>query len=90
MCIKFNISAINTMGKNASGVTAISLKDDDNVIFGDIIYEDAGRELDEKEKYLCVDKLKTNLILNSLNGETKIIPISDISTQNRAGRGKKI
>ncbi|MBD8045990.1 MAG: DNA topoisomerase IV subunit A [Clostridium argentinense] len=90
MCIKFNISAINTMGKNASGVTAISLKDDDNVIFGDIIYEDAGRELDEKEKYLCVDKLKTNLILNSLNGETKIIPISDISTQNRAGRGKNI
>ncbi|WP_461613095.1 DNA topoisomerase IV subunit A [Clostridium sp. Marseille-QA1073] len=90
MCIKFNISTINTMGKNASGVTAISLKDDDSVIFGDIIYEELGRELHEKEKYLCVDKLKTNLILNTLKGETKTITISDISTQNRAGRGKNI
>ncbi len=37
MCIRFNVNTINFMGKVASGVTGISLKDDDEVIFVDLV-----------------------------------------------------
>ena len=37
MCIRFNVNTINFMGKVASGVTGISLRDDDEVIFVDLV-----------------------------------------------------
>lgn len=80
MAIKFDSKSISAMGRNASGVTAISLKDDE-VIFGICltITNIEGHEA-EYSKY-------KKLILVSKEKERKEILISDIKLQNRAGRG---
>jgi DNA gyrase/topoisomerase IV subunit A len=64
------------MGKIAAGVTVISLKEDDEVIYGSLL---------KNGKYLM-----RNIILKSSKNNEKIININDIKSQNRAGRGKSI
>ncbi|MBU3190768.1 DNA topoisomerase IV subunit A [Clostridium bowmanii] len=96
MCIRFNVTAINFMGKVASGVTGISLKDDeDEVIFVDLVKavtkkseEPNGKEGSNEiavtfEENLC-------LTVSSFKGEKKTIRLQDINVQNRAGRGKNL
>lgn len=74
MCIRFEGNSVNLMGKLASGVTGISLKEDDEIIYSEIVS--------------FKESLNKKIILKSLEGITKTINIEDIKLQNRAGRGK--
>ncbi|WP_411682827.1 DNA topoisomerase IV subunit A [Clostridium thailandense] len=76
MCIRFEGESVNYMGKIASGVTGISLKEDDEVIYAVLLK-------DERD-------LGRSVILKSLKGSEEIINISNIKSQNRAGRGKPV
>jgi topoisomerase-4 subunit A len=96
MCIRFNVNTINFMGKVASGVTGISLKDDDDqVIFVDLVKSITKKSegLNEKEgSNEMAITFEDNLCLTvrSFKGEKKTIRLQDINVQNRAGRGKNL
>lgn len=75
MGIRFSGDSVNCMGKIASGVTGISLKDDDEVLYAAIF-----------NNVVNQDK---NIVLRSKCSEEKI-SIRDIKLQNRAGRGKSL
>ncbi|KOA20443.1 DNA gyrase subunit A [Clostridium homopropionicum DSM 5847] len=84
MSIRFEDKAVSFMGKIASGVTGISLKEGDKVIFAQLISKVKDDEVafhGEDTNELCI-RTKNNYSLN--------IPITEIKLQNRAGRGKKI
>lgn len=74
MCIRFDGDSVNYMGKIASGVTGISLKEDDEVVYASLLK-------DKKD-------LNKNIIVKSLKNNEEKINVSDIKSQNRAGRGK--
>ena len=78
MAIKFNSSTVNPSGKITSGVTGISLKEGDNVVYGYSLIEST----DSIQK----EKLK----LTTMNKKTKELLISEVKVQNRAGRGNNI
>ncbi|MDU4133508.1 MAG: DNA topoisomerase IV subunit A, partial [Clostridium perfringens] len=88
MGIKFLATAINPMGRVASGVTGISLKDDNKVIFGKVI--PPSEDIDDKtlEAYNDYKKELTSnyekLILESKQKEKAEVNIEDIKLQNRA------
>lgn len=85
MSIRFLVSSINAMGRIASGVTGISLKEDDEVIFGGII--SAG----ERDSEVAVNAdIGGELILISYKKQEKKIKVDDIKVQNRAGRGNSL
>lgn len=87
MAIRFPVSNVNTMGKLASGVTGISLKEEDQVIYGKCfvtINQDENGEI----AVSSLEEYKFQLI--SKNKEAKKIILSDIKLQNRAGRGTDI
>lgn len=77
MAIKFSSENVNPMGRIASGVTGISLKDGDEAIAAKVKenYEDLGIINDD------------TITLISKNKEKKDIKVMDIKLQNRAGRG---
>ncbi|MCY6356464.1 DNA topoisomerase IV subunit A [Clostridium sp. ZS2-4] len=85
MCIRFESGSINVMGKIASGVTGISLRDNDEVIYAEfIIYR---KETDE----IVVDGEDTgNIKLISKNNLEEEMKFNDIKLQNRAGRGGRL
>lgn len=83
MAIRFLSSNINTMGKIASGVTGISLKEDDEVIYAKVI------DINNDEIAITSDFDKTFTLITS-NKDTKEINLTDIKLQNRAGRGTDI
>ncbi|MGL5616195.1 MAG: DNA topoisomerase IV subunit A [Sarcina sp.] len=87
MTIKFPSESINSMGRIASGVTAISLKDEDEVIFGKCITVE--RVMDSNGNVSEYSNYK-KLILTSKNKEKKEIEIKEIKLQNRAGRGNSM
>jgi len=89
MCIRFNVNSINFMGKGASGVTGISLKENDEIIFVDLI-ESRIKNEDGTNKIIenTIDDL--SLTVSSFKGEKKTIKLSEINVQNRAGRGKNL
>lgn len=89
MCIRFNVNNINFMGKVASGVTGISLKDDDEVIFVDLVNSVTEKLEGCNEIVVTLDE-NLSLTVNSFKGEKKIIRLEDINVQNRAGRGKNL
>jgi topoisomerase-4 subunit A len=89
MCIRFNVNNINFMGKVASGVTGISLKDDDEVIFVDLINTTTKNTGVSNEIAITADD-NLSLTVSSFKGEEKIIRLQDINVQNRAGRGKNL
>ena len=89
MCIRFNVNNINFMGKVASGVTGISLKDDDEVIFVDLV-NSVTEKVDGCNEILVTLDENLSLTVNSFKGEKKIIRLEDINVQNRAGRGKNL
>ena len=85
MTIKFDAEAINPMGKLASGVSGMSLKKGDEVIFGSIVKAPVlENENDEIAVcYLGYDKI----ILFSKNKNSEEILLTDLKLQNRAGKG---
>lgn len=85
MGIRFGARSVNTMGMIASGVTGISLRDNDEVIYSNFVAENSvGDEIsiDGEGVY--------RLSVFSNNKVEKEININDIKAQNRAGVGKKI
>ncbi|MCI2777841.1 DNA topoisomerase IV subunit A [Clostridium perfringens] len=94
MGIKFSATAINPMGRVASGVTGISLKDDNKVVFGKVIPLSEGIDDKTLEAYNDYKKELTSnyekLILESKQKEKAEVNIEDIKLQNRAGRGSSL
>lgn len=94
MGIKFSATAINPMGRVASGVTGISLKDDNKVVFGKVISLAEGIDDKSLEAYNDYKKELTSnyekLILESKQKEKAEVNIEDIKLQNRAGRGSSL
>lgn len=94
MGIKFSATAINPMGRVASGVTGISLKDDNKVIFGKVIPPSEGIDDKTLEAYNDYKKELTSnyekLVLESKQKEKAEVNIKDIKLQNRAGRGSSL
>lgn len=94
MGIKFLATAINPMGRVASGVTGISLKDDNKVIFGKVIPLTEGIDDKTLEAYNDYKKELTSnyekLVLESKQKEKAEVNIEDIKLQNRAGRGSSL
>ena len=79
MAIRFPVSNVSTMGRISSGVTGISLKEDDEAIFGKCVMS-IGEDGD-------INKV---LKLVSKNKETADVSLDEIKLQNRAGRGTNI
>ena len=75
MGIRFSGESVNYMGKIASGVTGISLKEDDEVLYAALLNN--------------VRNLDRMILLKSKCSEEKV-NIKDIKLQNRAGRGKNL
>ena len=86
MAIRFLSESVNTMGRIASGVTGISLKEDDEAISGSIIYT-VNNNVDE---IAVDDNISKDITLVTKNKEKKVIEVSNIRVQNRAGRGTNI
>ena len=86
MSIRFLSESVNTMGRIASGVTGISLKEDDEAISGSIIYT-VNNGVDE---IALDDNINKEIILVTKNKEKKIVEVNNIRVQNRAGRGTNI
>ena len=85
MAIKFLSSNINAMGKIASGVTGISLKEGDEVIYGKLIGIENINTLSEMA-LTSSDKIT----LVSKNKERKELYLEEVKLQNRAGKGSSI
>lgn len=88
MCIRFPGETVNPMGRNASGVTAISLKEDDEVVFSKLLQKEEAKDLALAE--VSIDKQEGTLNLTTAKGDIKPVEINSITAQNRAGRGKNI
>ena len=86
MAIRFLSESVNAMGRIASGVTGISLKEDDEAISGSIIYK-VNNNVDE---IAVDDNISKDITLVTKNKEKKVIEVSNIRVQNRAGRGTNI
>ena len=86
MAIRFQGESVNTMGRVASGVTGISLKEDDEVISGKILK----RVLSESSEIAIDVDNSEGFVLSTKNREEKVVLIRDIRVQNRAGRGTNI
>lgn len=86
MAIRFLEESVNTMGRVASGVTGISLRDDDFVIMGKVIEGKNSSANDE----VAIGNIDIDLTLTTRNKEVKVVDINDIKLQNRAGRGTTV
>ncbi|WP_195987310.1 DNA topoisomerase IV subunit A [Clostridium sp. D53t1_180928_C8] len=86
MAIRFLSESVNAMGRVASGVTGISLKEDDEVLSGNIL-----KLLSNTMDEIAIDDNRNEEItLLTKNKEKKVVEIRDIRVQNRAGRGTNI
>ncbi|MBE6071703.1 MAG: DNA topoisomerase IV subunit A [Clostridium butyricum] len=77
MAIRFPVENVNAMGKIAAGVTGISLRDNDEVLFGKFTSD-----------YIKCGGNTIVLVTNSKVKES--VNIKEIRLQNRAGRGNNI
>ncbi|SHH15761.1 DNA topoisomerase IV subunit A [Clostridium grantii] len=82
--INFKLNSVNYMGLNASGVIAISLKDEDEIIFVKKLV------LEDTEEFSFNATMKDFITIVTSKGIEYPININDIKEQNRAGRGKKL
>ena len=85
MAIKFLSSNINAMGKIASGVTGISLKEGDEVIYGKLI---GIKNINTLSEMALTSSDKITLV--SKNKERKELHLEEVKLQNRAGKGSSI
>ena len=79
MCIRFESKDVNYMGRIASGVTGISLQEDDETSFAALV---------EKENDLKKSTKKIVILSNKTLKQE--FSLSDVKIQNRAGRGKNL
>lgn len=86
MAIRFLEESVSTMGRVASGVTGISLRDDDFVIMGKVV--ELKNSLSDDE--IAVGLANVDLTLTTRNKEIKVVNINEIKLQNRAGRGTTV
>ena len=84
MAIKFPSTNINLMGKAALGVIGISLKEDDEVLYGECFI---GTIDNKKGSISKDDESNISLRVISKNKKIKEIALKSIKAQNRAGRG---
>ena len=75
------------MGKIASGVTGMSLKDDDEILFAKCFVTMEQKDTGEIA-ITSLDKYKFQIV--SKNKEITEVLLADIKLQNRAGRGNNI
>lgn len=85
MSIRFESSSVNPMGRIASGVTAISLREDDSVLFAAVLSSDNWKNGNDELAISKDNAEEVTLISNKK--EKKTIKLSNIKLQNRAGRG---
>ena len=85
MAIRFLSESVNAMGRIASGVTGISLKEDDEAISGSIL-----SGINNKDEIAIDDNRDKDITLVTKNKEKKLVNIKDIRIQNRAGRGTNV
>ncbi|RII36231.1 DNA topoisomerase IV subunit A [Clostridium chromiireducens] len=86
MAIKFPVENVSVMGKVASGVTGISLRDEDAVIFGKYHSKYTSNE----ENSITLSSDSTQVLLTSKSKVKSVVKIDDVKLQNRAGRGTNI
>lgn len=89
MAIRFDSSNVNLMGKGASGVIGISLRDEDRVIYGGIVYSEDGIGTKKNNLQSMVTD-ESLIVLKTNKKESKLLKINEIKVQNRAGRGNNI
>ncbi|MEW8957333.1 DNA topoisomerase IV subunit A [Clostridium sp.] len=82
MGIKFPVDSINNMSRNAQGVIGISLKEEDEAVFGYVV--------SSEENEIAVTSKDETITISTEEGVEKHIDISTIKLQNRAGRGNTI
>jgi topoisomerase-4 subunit A len=82
--INFKLNSVNYMGLNASGVIAISLKDEDEAIFVKKLI------FNNEEEFSLNAGVDNEVTIVTSNGIEHSFKLEDIKEQNRAGRGKKI
>ena len=85
MAIRFLSEGVNTIGRIASGVTGISLKEDDEAISGCIL-----SGVSNEDEIAIDDSRDKDITLVTKNKEKKLVDIKDIRIQNRAGRGTNV
>ena len=86
MGIRFPVENVNIMGKIASGVTGMSIRDEDQVIFGKY----HSNYISSEGNSIILSTDKAEVVLTSKSKEKSVVKISDIKLQNRAGRGTNI
>lgn len=86
MGIRFPVENVNVMGKIAAGVTGISLRDEDEVIFGKY----TTNYINTEGNSIALSSNKQEIVLISKMKEKSQVKIDDIKLQNRAGRGNNI
>ncbi len=86
MAIRFPVENVNSMGKVASGVTGISLREEDEVIFGAYV----SKYLDVNGNTVIISPRSQEISLISKANEKLNITVEDIKLQNRAGRGTNV
>ncbi|WP_315077643.1 DNA topoisomerase IV subunit A [uncultured Clostridium sp.] len=86
MAIRFPVENVNSMGKVASGVTGISLREEDEVIFGAYV----SKYSDVNGNTVIISPRSQEISLNSKANEKVNITVEDIKLQNRAGRGTNV
>ena len=88
--ILFSAESVNPMGKTASGVTAISLREEDEAIFSTCLTESVEDNILKDYNEVAVTSQSSKIILISKENQEKEIPLEDIKLQNRARRGNSI
>ncbi|MBW6408616.1 DNA topoisomerase IV subunit A [Clostridium weizhouense] len=86
MAIRFPVENVNTMGKIASGVTGISLRDEDEVIFGGYI----SKYLEGEDNTVIISPKSQEILLTSKDKQKLTLKVDEVKLQNRAGRGTNI
>ncbi len=88
--ILFSAETVNPMGKAASGVTAISLREEDEAIFSTCFIETVEDNILKDYNEVAVTSQISKIVLISKDNKEKEISLEDIKLQNRARRGNSI
>lgn len=84
--IRFNASDVSVMGKAASGVVGISLKDDDEVVFASLLKVSR----DKKDEVAIENDKHIEIILTSNKKNKFVVALDKVKVQNRAGKGSSV
>lgn len=88
--IKISSEDIPFMGKLASGVIGISLKDEDEVIFSAALHTELLNKFNNSQEAAVSNLKGKEIVLLSNKKNKKSVKLNEIRKQNRAGRGISI